>query len=74
MGRKKTDPKIEGEVRGLLKAGCSEWLIIKDFKKRDITIGKGTINRIKRRINKSSPIKENKRPKGVDFKKLDPRK
>ncbi len=74
MGRAKIDPTVEGEVRGLIVAGWSERLIIDHFKKRNIKLSKGTINRIKNRDRKEEETTENRRPKGVDIKKLDQKK
>lgn len=74
MGRKRIDPIVEGQIRALLDIKWSERMIIQHLKKKKISVSKGVINRIKNREPKSSPVKENKRQKGVNFKKFNDRK
>ncbi len=59
MGRHQTDPIFVGHVRALLDLKWSERMIIQELKKKNIVVSKGTINRIKKMHQKTSPKKEN---------------
>ena len=70
MGRRRLDPIIEGEIRGLLMAKWSERKIIEEMKKKSVVISRKTLYNIKNRPQLALVSTENQPKKKIKFKKL----